>query len=188
MPAEQTTQGLTPIFQVPRRIARVNLNNPLQRSPRTTVMNHASKSSLLRKAISTTFFAATILLAVLAIRSYWWRDSFVSGLPNEGSVAIQSSAGKVLVGVFPQTYVSRIESRRLTMQREAIANATSEQESSRIESTSFRLGTIVVLPHWYLALVFGTCAALPWIRWQFGLRTFAGGVAVAAATLASALS
>jgi hypothetical protein len=151
-------------------------------------MNHASESSLLRKAISTTFLAATMLLAALAIRSYWWRDSLVSGLPNESSLAIQSSAGKVLVGVFPQSYTPRLESQRLTMETETNANTKSEQESPRFESTPFRLGTIVVLPHWYLALVFGICAAVPWIRWQFGLRTFAGGVAVAAATFASALS
>jgi hypothetical protein len=29
----------------------------------------------------------------------------------------------------------------------------------------------VALPHWFIALLIITAALVPWIRWQFGLRT-----------------
>src|SRR4051794_30262811 len=141
-------------------------------------MNYASISSGLRKGISVTFVVACVLLAALAVRSYWWRDSLVTSLPIENSLAIQSSAGQVLVGVFPERHAWRVESQPAAPQAQSLAQTAKERETPHIDSTPFRLGTIVVLPHWYLAFVLGTCAAVPWIRWRFGLRTLAAGVAV----------
>jgi hypothetical protein len=149
-------------------------------------MNNAKRTSLLRKGISATFLGISLLMAVLAIRSYWWRDSLVAGLPNENSVTIQSSAGQMFVGVFPESRVWHVDSQLRPGRPEKNA-ITSEGELPHTRDAVVRLGTIVMLPHWYLALVLGTCAAVPWIRWRFGLRTLAAGIAAAALALASVL-
>src|SRR3954467_8036628 len=100
-------------------------------------MKYASLSSGLRKGISVTFVVACVLLAALAVRSYWWRDSLLTSLPNENSLAIQSSAGQVLVGVFPERHAWRVESQPPARQARRVAQPTSERETPHIDSTPF---------------------------------------------------
>jgi hypothetical protein len=149
-------------------------------------MNCANRTSLLRQVISAIFLATAVLLAAVEIRSYWWRDSVVAGLSNESSVTIQSSAGQMLLGIFPEPRDWHVDSQQRSLQSDKNSTTTG-RDVQQIGDSVFPLGTIVILPHWYLVLVLGTFAVVPRIRWQFGLRTLAGGLAIAALTLASVI-
>ena len=58
-------------------------------------MNRTVKFTRLRLGTSILLLASCLLLAVLWVHSYWWRDSLVASLPGVHSAFIESDAGEM---------------------------------------------------------------------------------------------
>jgi hypothetical protein len=121
----------------------------------------------LRIAASVFFAVVAVVLCVLWVTSYWKWVAFFGELPDTNAFSVQSGGGSVAV------YMMRADgSWRLGIYdaRKVMA------KMQHMPLPAFQYGiesgvTIVRAPHWFLLVVAGTAAAIPWLPWRFSLRT-----------------
>ena len=130
-------------------------------------MNRTVKFTRLRLGTSILLLASCLLLAVLWVHSYWWRDSLVASLPGVHSAFIESDAGEMRIAIVPAArewnLMSKEQPSRLG------ANTLSYQSGSAADILPW--GTMIAVPHWYLMLVTAVIAGIPWMRWRSPSRT-----------------
>src|SRR4051794_15212563 len=107
-------------------------------------MNRMLFMKFVRTAASATFLAASLLFAALLARSYSQRDSLITSLPDNHSLAVKSSAGKLLVGVFPKSHGWHVSSQQSSTSAPQAMTAIDMPTESHFEGTPLLMGTIVV--------------------------------------------
>jgi hypothetical protein len=118
----------------------------------------------LRIAFSILCGIATVLLAVLWVRSQHTWDS-INGPLSGKMLVVTSRNGGIAVG-WAKSSISKWHVRH------------SKEPNSVREGYSYALGfgistTIpaVFMPYWFVVLIVATVATLPWIHWRFTLRS-----------------
>jgi hypothetical protein len=105
-----------------------------------------------------------LLVIALWIRSYWVDDCLRGQVPVAGALQFNSIYGAVTLNVSPSLSES---------------NWKWNSSKPNLHSSRWRFryypSTIswyyIAAPHWFLAVVSFTLAAIPWFRWRFSLRT-----------------
>jgi hypothetical protein len=142
----------------------------------------------LRIAATMLCLVACALLVTLWVRSYFARD-MLRGVVRSQAVYFTSLRGKFAIGIdvwphAPFGWTNESKSDKSNM-RAVFPTVTGKRPLSII---GFRwLFTprliIVVVPHWFILLITAACAAIPWIKLQFGLRTLLIAMTLVAAFL-----
>jgi hypothetical protein len=121
----------------------------------------------------------------LWVRSYWWVDSV--GLPTSGTAVVSSLEGTIGGVNWPRDVFPAApggwwrSSTRLQDIRLRPKNRSSWQFIWN------RANAAVIVPHWFLAMVFATLAPAPWLRWRFGFRALLIGITLVAVVLGIAV-
>jgi hypothetical protein len=130
-----------------------------------------------------------LLLIGLWERSYWWIDG-VSGNRGRHYVYCDMHSGRasfariVPTGQFPPDPWRAFSRPIHDSDLEAAANSSSG--SHRLLGFQWKVfgnGWRAAVPFWFPTFLCGALAALPWLRWQFSLRTLLIGITVVAALL-----
>jgi hypothetical protein len=148
-------------------------------------------------AMTTTCLVLSTLAIASWIRSYTWLDyrtwesgaSYVVVHSQQGQIrcfVARSRAGAALSeplveAIFRETFALPNSPHLIPAQWPAQHTVLRQ-----FQWTSFADGVRVVAPHWVLAFVFGTAAAIPWVR-RFRLRTLLLATAIVAVILGVAL-
>ena len=120
-----------------------------------------------------------LLLIALWVRSYWWADDLMLPLPNQQHFVIHSMQGST------SWYITSGINFHGFWTSESVELLT-HGLSQPFSIVSFDIQILrrpVLLPHWLLISLFGTLAALPWLRWRFSLRTLLIGMTLVAVAL-----
>jgi hypothetical protein len=121
----------------------------------------------LRIAFSATCLLACVLLIVLWVRSYWHRQFIFSVNKSALYTGVGSDSG--IVQFSRQTLTNEEYSGSRSWSYNSVSNRLLYGDTFRW-STS-KAGLLVRAPHWSLILLSAGFATLPWLRWQFTLRT-----------------
>ena len=139
----------------------------------------------LRIAFSAACLIACVLLVVLWVRSYQSADVFSGGVFDvQGKV--ESAYGVLCFKLLREDGYWRHTS----------FEVVSEYFEEILRNKRFLLrwnseyGGVMFLPHWFIALIFATFAAAPWIRWskRFTLRTLLLAITLVAILLGTVIS
>src|SRR5262245_49716417 len=128
----------------------------------------------LRIAWSVSWGMLGVMLVVLWVRSYTWADVMDGGVTRQTGFSLRQVYGEFVIQTFNLLDPMTVESKFTVKKADEIANL---QELRQYTLIGFALidwrpfGWIVVLPHWFLALLFATIASVPWLRWKFSLST-----------------
>jgi hypothetical protein len=139
----------------------------------------------LRIAVTALSLTACVLLIALWVRSYWSYDwlgnlSFIpqgNDLHPKDGCLFESANGVLVVlyiGSVPESYsgVRRLIGRSPPLANLRVTGDEGESTWNGFRAKVYPNGIIrVSVPHWFLALVTGTAAALSWNKWRFSLRT-----------------
>ena len=123
----------------------------------------------LRITTSLLCVTACVLLIVLWVRSYW-ADTWVMGyLSSTRLFGVGSQAGQMTLVSVPEKVTAGTYAGwgiRVFPQRNhwLVPHMGFAFQLDRTELHAF-------VPHWFLVMVAGSFAALPWIRWRFSLRS-----------------
>jgi hypothetical protein len=126
-----------------------------------------------RVAVSAAYLIACGFLIALCLRSYWWVDYYYGYISPTRCLAGCSIHGRLLMGVANgdasdtswQARTHPIDSPDFTKLLKSLEGAWgfgTLRDDTRSQ---------VIIPHWFLVIISGALAALPWIRWRFSLRT-----------------
>ena len=137
---------------------------------------------LLRIALSASCGVACLLLIVLWVHSYWYRDLVMAQHPAWGDITVTSLQSKVswIVGrPRPSRQKPRFEMRSIPIalaiaEMEGMEPALPEGHSASSFTTErWRDSFGMVLPYWFLILCVLVLAAVPWLPLskRFSLRT-----------------
>jgi len=145
----------------------------------------------LRIAWSVAWGVLCLMLIVLWVRSYSWRDNVKVRLPADLYILFASEDG--ISGFLIRennTGVSRIEIDSWPCNSEDIRFFPFNSDSySPLGSYAWWFGDTAfgaIAPHWFPAVLFTALTVAPWIRqwqWRFSLRTLLIGMTVVAALL-----
>ena len=126
----------------------------------------------LRIAFSVVCGIACVLLIVLWVRSYkseeWWQGHLI----GDQNFVLTSVTGHVNLSTMYMAH-ARLLWGILSRSKESSGGQLSpmwprgSQFGLKRESDHFD----VVVPHWFAVLSFAALATIPWLRWQFSLRT-----------------
>ena len=149
----------------PLRLARYNLGMRFRK---------------LRIAWSAMCGVVCLLLVVLWMRSYSWRERIVLGIYGDRALQIGHVLGELRLVTFTQPGLSfwqPIDSPwgRSKLPLEEWRQGPWQKDVSgsplgfggRIGDT----GWLLYLPYWFLVLTAAAVAAIPWVLWRFSLRT-----------------
>jgi hypothetical protein len=126
----------------------------------------------LRIAFSATCLVACVLLIVLWVRSYWWWDTISWGITSkQGLQASSQSGGTVFQYIDMRGFTLDLYKWRLHSQQSPDANPMPISGMDEAFAGFLFLNGMVAIPYWFLVPVSAVCAAVPWIRWRFTLRT-----------------
>jgi hypothetical protein len=146
----------------------------------------------LRIAWSVIWGLACVLLVVLWLRSYWWRDMVFARNPDVGSTYAASLQGKLRVSLFREHRNSPTDFATWGANTAAAERMSDLLERSpmpqRVRALGFELVNYwnpfaFAIPFWFLVPVFACGAMLPWLRWQFNLRALLTATTVVAVVL-----
>ena len=133
----------------------------------------------LRIAWSVWWGILCVLLVVLWVRSYWWYDYGGSGIANMSGLLFESANG-VTVVLFLPPITESLSWQRWFLGRcraQIPLRVTGYDEECAADGFRLRIyprwGFRAAVPHWSLAIVSATVAAIPWIHLskRFSLRT-----------------
>jgi hypothetical protein len=156
----------------------------------------------LRIAWSVGWGAFALMLTVLWLRSYVYRDSEIIDLAFSNFLQVRSESGRIscALGELPRSLADwspdRVMlGRHFTHPEQSFAIAiVPEDRPSLISSFIFewkqyRDGSEIVIPYWFLIAVFGAVVSAPWTRWprRFGLRTLLIATTLVSVAIALAL-
>jgi hypothetical protein len=132
----------------------------------------------LRIGFSVVFGAGSVLMAALAVRSFWYLDGVYC---RYGS--INSLKGHVICRLIdvPTNGPVQFFSQNLDEAREAGTLFVAPKYCFQLHSQP--VGLEFVLPHWLLVLVSGSLAVAPLVYWRFSLRTLLIGTTIVAVVL-----
>lgn len=138
-------------------------------------MNRSRLYRGLRIVVSAVFGVLCVLLIVLWVRSYWWRDEF-SILRNSSLIAVQSHPGRLVAATFlddpefSKDYYSRLfHTKRFPRPSDWTLQSLVPGFNVRYASKEIE----IVLPYWFLVFATATLAGGPWLKLsrRFSLRT-----------------
>jgi hypothetical protein len=131
-------------------------------------MNRARLLQALRIAWTASWSVAVVLLVVLWVRSFWWRDS---GAFLSGSVFAYSLERKLHIVLFPS---GTIPAWAWGVHSTVLNQVSPLALGGPSWYFAVQNGTVVgVSPHWFPGIVLSSLAGLPWFSWptRFSLRT-----------------
>jgi hypothetical protein len=124
----------------------------------------------LRIAVTALSLTACVLLVALWVRSYRWLDNV--NVSTAGTTALHSfdgAIGFVYSGRSSSPGVTSVSAKELR----PLTEKTSGEKTTNWYFDWNRTGTAVRCPHWFVTLLLGIFAAVPWLHWnkRFSLRT-----------------
>lgn len=122
----------------------------------------------LRIAWSVWWAILCLLLLVVWVRSYWWRDLYSLRLAGSVCLEAQSAQGRMIVWLR-----HRPQTKRLMGFSAAVTQPFEPGRSDRIPWFDFYRFTNVdrlYTAHWFLTVLAGAVALLPWCPRRFGVR------------------
>jgi hypothetical protein len=120
----------------------------------------------MRIAFSAVCGISCLLLIVLWVRSYWWRQTFNRLTPNESYQEIASDSGRLSLRSQYQPFA---DVGPIDWEYEAYPPTFLEAPGLWFVWNEKELS--VVIPHWFAMLFTLVLGVLPWLRWRFSLRT-----------------
>jgi hypothetical protein len=147
-------------------------------------------STMLRKvriAFSVVCGILCVLLIVLHVRSFTNRDDFWVRYGKDGYIGILSLRGCI----FQNIYYEGVRPDRpfsydyFTIRSSPINLGHFAEQLSffKFDAWTFPERCGYQVPHWFLILVTASFSALPWVKWQFSLRTLLVVTTIAALLL-----
>jgi hypothetical protein len=135
----------------------------------------------LRIVVSALSLMACVLLVAFWVRSYRSTETAAGRLIAPYGFGVNSQCGRLNFMVFEDGKLGI--KRRWGLSCEPVGD-----ECVRFGPTWFFgplvAGTwLVVIPHWFLALVAAALAGLPWLKWRFSLRTLLIAMTIVAVIL-----
>ncbi len=138
----------------------------------------------LRIAVSAMCGILCALLIVLWVRSYWAHEVVWGWFPFAGYLQVDSSCGVVEI-------IANAEHREFLWRFKSLtAKAFNHDWVFNLDRNSrFGWWLNITVPHWFLAILFASFGAVPWIRWskRFSLRTLLTATALIAVALGLAV-
>jgi hypothetical protein len=135
----------------------------------------------LRIAWSVGWGLLAVLLIVLWVRSYWYRERIILGLYGNHALQFGHVLGQVRLHWFEQPGLDFWQpsdsiwgrSKQLIADWKLERSASKDFPGLRPEFGRIcgKSGWVLYLPYWFPVLVAGTVAIVPWLRWRFSLRT-----------------
>jgi hypothetical protein len=133
----------------------------------------------LRIAWSVAWGVVAVLLGVLWVRSYWWKDNVLGRLSDHSAVYLESSRGGVgfsYVGsenklIYEGWKVRTFKAIRITESRPLFSWSSHPME------------TTLLTPHWFAVALMAVPIAVPWLSWRYSLRTLLIATTVVAVVL-----
>jgi hypothetical protein len=148
----------------------------------------------LRIAVSVFFAVAAVLLCVLWVRSYWWRDRIVIPLTAARTLRVDSDHGKFQFETYGkgmgEWYLSltAIAHTEISAAWKSFTSSPEPQDRQQWRWEETHTGRFFVyVPHWFLVLLTASIAiitaAAPWIGRHFSRRTMLIAVTLLAVLL-----
>jgi hypothetical protein len=120
-----------------------------------------------------------VLIIVLWVRSYTWRDGLWGRFSDLQGFALSSYEGRIQlamewgIGIFPWRIVSA----------EPVERNGPPIYFPAVEFPLSRKGLYFAMPYWLLLAVFSILAIVPWFRYRFSLRTLLVAMTLVAVVL-----
>jgi hypothetical protein len=146
----------------------------------------AMKYRKLRIAWSVGCGIICLLLIALWVRSYWWVDGFSAPLTSKYYFGAASSPGCIGFAFHP---VWKSSDRDWHFDSVPTERWLENVRHDRLPNISRVWGTFdfqrysYIAPDWFVLIVLATLAAVPWLRWRFGLRSLLIGMTLVAVLL-----
>lgn len=121
------------------------------------------KHRKLRIAWSVALGSVAMLLACMWMRSYWLHEETAGSISGSKILSITSDRGEFAFGIV--TNRPHIDFKYVK------AAPTNQFSRWRLQYVSAGDAWVVFIPYWFPTLVFGTFAAVPWIRCRYSVRT-----------------
>jgi hypothetical protein len=129
--------------------------------------DHAVKGAMqhckLRIAFTIAFGIASLSLLVLLVRSYWLHEETAGSISSSQILSMSSDRGQFAFGI--------VRNRPHVDFHYVHTTPTTQPSRWRLQYVSAGDAWVAYIPYWFPALVFGTFAAVPWVRCRFSLRT-----------------
>lgn len=150
----------------------------------------------LRVAASVICLTACVLFSALWVRSHWWLDLSLREIGSNYGICVISKQGQLRItlasgpfgianvtegtakmDVFGETFTLPSTPYRIPVQWK-----TQPSVLRQFGWTRYPDGHKIIVPHWFLAAIFGIAAAVPWVR-RFSLRTLLTAMTLIAGAL-----
>lgn len=136
---------------------------------------------LVRIAASAVCITACVLLVVLWVRSYWWRDGLTGPLPVNHRFSLSTAYGRVRYATFDNAYQHQFTGWVVTgwhvsadrIKRPPnlkLVNTPLSDFGLGFAGSSDRYGIVAIFPIWVPLIITATIAAAFWGRFRFSLR------------------
>lgn len=125
-------------------------------------------------AFSLIFLAVCFLFAALWVRSFWWEDELVVFASSQRFVGVGTAPGAISLVVGTKSRFA--PGVRVVQSQEKVIRTLANMGvsyPSRIWGRFYLGAGILLIPIWFLILVFALVGAMPWVRWlrRLGVRT-----------------
>jgi Na+/glutamate symporter len=121
----------------------------------------------LRIAWSVACGVVAMLLCVLWVRSYWWADVVNIDVPTPFAVQFLSALGHSSAAIYESE--QGWDWVRVNAELDPAMKDVAQQDCFGFK---VRDGDWIILaPHWFLILLAGSIAVIPWLLYRFTLRT-----------------
>jgi hypothetical protein len=120
-------------------------------------------------AVTALSLTACVLLAALWVRSYW-RENTLQGVIGNERLQLSQGPGVVVVLIFPNVQSRNFPRRSWTFEDHHVETDLPHWTPWMLQRMKPK-GIFIAAPHWFLALLSATLGAVPWLKWQFSLRT-----------------
>ena len=147
-------------------------------------MDQQAVKRRVRIAVSVFFGVLTVAMCVLWVRSYFWRERIVFGTYGDRAIQFSHVLGTLHFITFSepglkfwQPYDSPTGRGKLPIDewRREPTLIKKDLPKSRLGFGGYfgKTGSTAYIPYWFLVVLSGTCAILPWLKfsWKFSLRT-----------------
>jgi hypothetical protein len=123
----------------------------------------------LRIAFSATCLIACLLMVALWVRSYTWMDEVSYVHSPTKVVVVVSVVGQNHFRIGPWQFTGTPRSMIQSYRKPRVEGINNPFLDFKYQATSERI--IIGFPSWLPVLLISSLAAVPWLRWQFSLRT-----------------
>ncbi len=129
----------------------------------------------LRIAWSVVWGLAALLLIVLWVRSYSWREYLVGNFsPYVPLLSFSSDAGQLKYSDIRRNDINATDFAIISRPADDSMEVSGVFDSQLTAGFGVRIAQdsrAIAVPHWFAVVICIALAVVPWIRWRFSLRT-----------------